>query len=60
MESGAHGSFPFALSPLANAIYNHGVELVYLPIVAIIGVVGVLAWWSGRRGHETADHDSAA
>jgi hypothetical protein len=61
MESGAHGSFPLALWPLANAVDNNGLEVVYLPTLALIGVVGALVWRSRTRGSAASqDRGSAA
>lgn len=54
VESWAHGGLPFG-----NAVYQSGLELVYLPTLALICVVGALAWRSGR-GRADVDHDRAA
>ncbi len=55
MELVANGGLPFA-----NTVDQFGIGLIYPPTAVLIGVVGVLAWRSGRRSRETVDHDHAA
>lgn len=55
MELVANGGLPFS-----NTAGQFGFGLIYPPTAVLIGVVGVLAWRSGRRGRETGGHDRAA